>query len=193
MLSAWSFLKLCGRLKFYAWNRECRATAIFGLGSFFLGRPCVLGIRAPIKNLLPYYSAHSKLVERGSAFSSLAAFLKKSSPHSISSRSSSFQLQLDKLQFVGLPYRVLCDVAEELVKKLKRLVRREKAARPEARPVFLPYVQKVSHNLKKVANTFCIPVVFSPQTTFQAVPNNKQCRSAGWCGCGVRQASFHQV
>lgn len=57
-----------------------------------------------------------------------------------------------------------CDVSEVLVKKkLKQLSRGEQAdkAKREGRPVVLPYVHKVSHNLKKVTNRFRIPVVFS--------------------------------
>ncbi|CAN7979379.1 unnamed protein product, partial [Ixodes persulcatus] len=139
------------------------------LGLFFEGdHVCWAYEPRSKKKLLPYDSAHSKLVKRGIASSCMAASLKKSCPHNMN---SSFQSQLVRLQDVGFPPRVLCDVAEGLVKKLKRLGRGEQAegARRESRPVVMPYVHKVSHNLKKVANRFRIPVVFSAPNKLSAL------------------------
>lgn len=62
---------------------------------------------------------------------------------------------------VSHPVRVLCGVAVGSVKKLKELGRGEQAqrVRREFRHVVMPYVHRVSHNLKKVAKRFIIPVV----------------------------------
>lgn len=61
------------------------------------------------KKLLPYDSAHSKLLKRGIA--------SKSYPHKLSSGLGS---QLVRLQDVGFPPRVLCNVAESLEKKKRK-------------------------------------------------------------------------
>ncbi|CAN7975565.1 unnamed protein product [Ixodes persulcatus] len=69
------------------------------------------------KAILPFESAHSKLVKRGIAKTCLEAALKKSCEHSVQ---ESFARQITKLQEAGFPQRCLTEVAEGLVKKDKR-------------------------------------------------------------------------
>lgn len=74
----------------------------------------------------------------------------------------SFQLQIERLQRAGFPQTVLSAVTESLLQKLKGTKRHHI---PEdyrrVKPVVVPYSHRVAHNLKKVANKFKVPVVFS--------------------------------
>lgn len=99
------------------------------------------------KRILPYESAHSKLVKRGIASTCLEMALKRSCEHSVQ---DSFNLQISRLQKAGFPQGCLTEVAEGLLKKFKGAAGRA-GERPGTRPVIIPYLHAMSHNLKKVA------------------------------------------
>lgn len=94
--------------------------------------------------------------------------------------SSSFHAQLSRLEAAGFPPNVLRDVSETLLKKIKKHSREdcEGNIRRAARPAVLPYIHRLSHNLKKVANRFGIPVVFSAPNKLSALCNRIN-RSSG--------------
>lgn len=109
------------------------------------------------KGLLPYDSSHSKLVKRSIASSCLQAALEKSCHNVVN---DSFARQVERLTAAGFPTSVLLSVAEVLLKKLKR-EHRPQRERPNKRPLVIPYLHKISHNLKKVALRYDVPLVFS--------------------------------
>ncbi|KAG0425519.1 hypothetical protein HPB47_027317, partial [Ixodes persulcatus] len=109
------------------------------------------------KGLLPFDSAHSKLVKRSIASSCMQAALVKSCPHSMA---ESFEQQTVRLAEGGYPSSVLLAVAETLLKKIKGGPH-QRRDRPSKRPQVIPYQHRISHNLKKVAGRFDVPVVFS--------------------------------
>ncbi|CAN7996104.1 unnamed protein product [Ixodes hexagonus] len=112
------------------------------------------------KGMLPYDSAHSKLVNRGIASTCLAASLKESCTHRMS---DSFHAQLSRLEAAGFPPSVLLDVSETILKKIKNRSREdsEDNIRRAVRPAVLPYIHRLSHNLKKVAKRVDVKVVYS--------------------------------
>lgn len=52
-------------------------------------------------------------------------------------------------------------VAEAFLRKAKGHVHQKLAEQSKAKPVVLPYIHRVMHNLKKVAERYKVPVVFS--------------------------------
>lgn len=77
--------------------------------------------------------------------------------------SSNFYEQLNRLEVAGICPQVLCEMSETLTKK-----KNDKpwwavicAPMKKGTPVILPYIHRLSHNLKKLANRFHIPLVFS--------------------------------
>lgn len=110
------------------------------------------------KGLLPYESAHSKTVKRAVAMACLQGALVNSCHHRVR---ESFVAQVSRLLTAGFPLMVLIAVAESLLKKIKCNRTCEADALKRKTPVVLPYVHKVAHNLKNVANRHGVPVVFS--------------------------------
>uniref|UniRef100_A0A6B0VAU2 Putative reverse transcriptase rna-dependent dna polymerase n=1 Tax=Ixodes ricinus TaxID=34613 RepID=A0A6B0VAU2_IXORI len=110
------------------------------------------------KGVLPFNSAQSKLVKRGTASCLMRASLEKSCPHVAD---ESFLTQVNRLKRGGYPDRFLGEVAENLVSKMKKKDDDHIPARKLTRPAVIPYIHNLSHNLKKVAAHFEVPVVFS--------------------------------
>ncbi|XP_072142758.1 uncharacterized protein [Dermacentor andersoni] len=110
-----------------------------------------------LKGLLPFESAHSKIVKRAIATNSLQAALTKSCIHLVS---SSFSTQVQRLQQAGFPPCLISAVCETMLQKLKHppLIR-EPVSRSAV--AVIPYIHKVSHNIKKVASRHNVQVVFS--------------------------------
>lgn len=111
------------------------------------------------KGLLPYDSAHSKIVKRAIVSSCLESSLTKSCPHAMH---TSFHNQIKRLLSAGFPCEVISAVAENLLKKVKkgnRANNKERLAR--SKTTVVPYMHKVAHNIKKVAKRHGVPVVFS--------------------------------
>ncbi|CAN7980385.1 unnamed protein product [Ixodes pacificus] len=110
------------------------------------------------KGLLPYDSAHSKLVKRAIAWSCLRTSLLKSCHHRCG---LSFVTQVERLASAGFPSAVVVGVAESLVRMFRGHSSPGKKQRPSTRPVVLPYIHALSHRIKRVAGRFEVPVVFS--------------------------------
>ena len=108
------------------------------------------------KPLLPFQSAHSKLVKRSVACFCVKNAVSKSCAHLMI---EAVQLQSERLSQAGYPMHLQVSVAEGLLKKLVRP--------PQARPsntkkkVVIPYIRKVAHNLKRIAQKSHVPTAFS--------------------------------
>lgn len=75
---------------------------------------------------------------------------------------SSFEHQVERLLSAGFPVSVVNAVAETLLQKVQGSKPRTKAQLTnDQRPEVVPYLHKASHNLKKVATRYGVPVVFS--------------------------------
>ncbi|CAN7947377.1 unnamed protein product [Ixodes hexagonus] len=68
--------------------------------------------------------------------------------------------QIGRLKESGFPLALLAEVASTLLKKAKG-VERAKAQKEKKRMVVVPYLHRVSHNLKQVGGRYGIPVLFS--------------------------------
>ncbi|CAN7984562.1 unnamed protein product, partial [Ixodes hexagonus] len=109
------------------------------------------------KPLLPFSSAHSKLVKRGIVNMCFQNALDKSCPHQVN---KGFNQQESRLRSAGYPSYLLTAVAETLLKK------RPSNSTSEGRQVnkkvtVVPYLHGISHNLKKVGSRVGVEVVFS--------------------------------
>ncbi|CAN7937445.1 unnamed protein product, partial [Ixodes hexagonus] len=113
------------------------------------------------KPLLPFHSAHSKLVKRGIVNLCFTNALKKSCEHLTS---ASFEQQVQRLTAAGYPKHILVSVAEGLLgKHCLEVNTRSQQAKQERKVnvVVIPYIHRVSHNLKKIAMRSNVKVVFS--------------------------------
>lgn len=83
----------------------------------------------------------------------------KSCPHAMQ---VSFENQLARLYAAGFPSSVVVAVSKTLLQKVKGLKRKTPSpVQKGGKPAVVPYVHQLSHNLKKVANRYGVPVVFS--------------------------------
>lgn len=111
------------------------------------------------KALLPFGSAHSKLVKRSIANMCFTNALKKSCPHVMQ---QSLAEQVGRLKASGFPSHVLLTVGETLARKMKK--KRGNSDRPleETKNIeVIPYFHKISHGLKRVSQKFGVNLVFS--------------------------------
>lgn len=107
-----------------------------------------------------YSPRTSKLVKRGITSLCLSNALKKSCFHTAQ---RSFRQQEIRLKEAGYPSAVLSAVAEKIFKKL-RSGNSEACSKPEIdkkKIEVMPYLHKVSHNVKKVAKRHGVNIVFS--------------------------------
>lgn len=109
------------------------------------------------KPILPFSSAHSKLVKRGIVNLCFRNALFKSCPHRVK---ESFDTQAARLRHAGYPSYLLTTVAESLLKK-GREETTQQARRVNKKVTVLLYLHKISHNLKKVGRRVGVDVVFS--------------------------------
>lgn len=110
------------------------------------------------KPLLPFSSSHSKLVKRSIANMCLLNAFKKSCPHRAA---DSFLKQVDRLEQAGYPQHTLVSVAEKILKKSRNCHTSEGSPQDNVKLAVIPYVHRVSHNLKKIAEQVDVKVVFS--------------------------------
>lgn len=109
------------------------------------------------KPLLPFTSAHSKLVKRGIVNLCFQNSLDKSCSHQVD---ISFNQQASRLRTAGYPVFLLTAVAETLLKK-RRSNSTLKARQVNKNVTVVPYLHGISHNLKKVGSRVGVEVVFS--------------------------------
>ncbi|CAN7949904.1 unnamed protein product, partial [Ixodes hexagonus] len=138
--------------------------------SFLDDHTCWMYFPRSKKRLLPYDSAHSKLIKRAIVTSCFSTALKKSRLHSAE---KSFEVQVQRLQFSGFPNSILFDVAERLLMSQ----RRERNKETRRRPAIMPYIHRLSHNIKRVASKYDVQVALSaPNKLKRLCPkiNNKK-------------------
>ncbi|XP_077526148.1 uncharacterized protein LOC144137987 [Haemaphysalis longicornis] len=101
------------------------------------------------KSLLPFSSAHSKIVKRGIATACMKAALSRSCDHQVD---ESFLSQVARLKLAGFPATLLANIAESLLAglKKKRSVAIQSETNSQQKIAVIPYVHKVAHNLRKV-------------------------------------------
>ncbi|CAN7942713.1 unnamed protein product [Ixodes hexagonus] len=153
-----SFEKCGGGLRFTCEEPNEGALQFLDL-TMYLGDKTICWTFSPRsrKAILDFRSSHSKVVKRAIAMSCLGSALKKSCAHKMS---EGFGRQIGRLKESGFPLALLAEVASTLLKKAKG-VERAKAQKERKRMVVVPYLHRVSHNLKQVGGRYGIPVVFS--------------------------------
>lgn len=109
------------------------------------------------KDLLPFKSAHSKLVKRGIAMAAMDSALRKSCPHK---KQESFSNQISRLLAAGFPKSLLTAVAETLLQK-RKTTKRASTIQGKVRPAVVPYLHRITHQLKKVAGRHGVPLALS--------------------------------
>lgn len=114
------------------------------------------------KSLLPFSSAHSKIVKRGIATACMKAALSRSCDHQVD---ESFLSQVARLKLAGFPATLLANIAESLLAGLKnkRSVAIQSETNSQQKVAVIPYVHKVAHNLKKVVGRAGVKLLFSAQ------------------------------
>lgn len=134
------------------------------------------------KPLLPFHSAHSKLVKRSIASLSFFNCLKKSCPHLMH---ESFSQQCKRLENAGYPSHVLVSVAEGVLKKVcnKKGQDNQEAMSKKEKVAVIPYFHKFSHNLKKIAQRSGARVVFSAPKKLSHLCTKHFKKSKNGVGC----------
>ena len=89
--------------------------------------------------------------------SAMDSALRKSCSHKMQ---QSFTNQISRLLAAGFPGSLLTAVAESLIQK-RKTTQRAAAVREKLRPVVVPYLHGVTHQLKKVAGRHGVPVALS--------------------------------
>lgn len=147
------------------------------------------------KPLLNFNSGHSKVIKNGIAFSCLRSALVRSCFHQMR---ASFSEQVTRLTDAGFPDTIIRQTVHKLTKRVK-LNADNVAAHlgPEQRKssAVLPYIHKLSHNLKNVASRFGVSVVFSSPNKLNRVcgivERKLKNRVSGVAkeGCGVKHVT----
>lgn len=131
------------------------------------------------KSLLPFISAHSKLVKRGIATNCLQAALVKSCQHKAE---ESFRNQTVRLNDAGFPVAFVINVCETLLQKVKGKDKRTKTHEERKKTYVIPYLHRISHNVKKVAARYQVNVLFSaPCKLSKICPMLEKKESRGVC------------
>lgn len=115
------------------------------------------------KSLLPYHSAHSKLVKRGIVKLCISDALTKSCPHAVQ---TAFKKQVSRFDAAGYPQHLIVSVTEDILRKLKSCHRKEGHDEPpreseKKKVAVVPYIHGLSHGLKKIANRVNVRVALS--------------------------------
>nr|XP_054921432.1 uncharacterized protein LOC126519934 [Dermacentor andersoni] len=110
------------------------------------------------KPLLEYSSCHSKLVKRGIAYSTLRSAITKSCPHNMQ---QSFSQQIERLKKASYPVHLLSLTCEKLVKWVKSPGKKQEKQKKETKFAVVPYIHRLSHGLRNVANRYDVSTVFS--------------------------------
>ena len=138
-----------------------------------------------------YDSCQSKIDKRGISMLCLGSALEKSCTHMVQ---GSFDNQIQRLEAANFPDSLLTAVSEALLRKAKREGTRAATGEEETetvRPAVIPYVHQVSHNLKKVAGRYGVPVAFSaPVKLAQVCPRTAR-EEASRQGCGKKHGTTY--
>ncbi|CAN7952088.1 unnamed protein product, partial [Ixodes pacificus] len=110
------------------------------------------------KALLPFSSAHSKLVKRGIALAAMKNATQRSCHHQVE---SGFNAQVVRLLSAGFPQPLLSSLAEKLLLESRRSTSKPQDTRKRSPWTVIPYIHGLSHNLKKVGAKAGVQVLFS--------------------------------
>lgn len=152
------------------------------------GRTCWMYQPRGNKPVLPFHSAHFKLVKRGIAKSCFMNALRKSCVHKIT---ESFVEQSSRLTSAGYPDHVQVSVAEGLLRELKAKGTDNAVPPVTARQAFavVPYMHKIAHNLKKVAQRVNVKVVFTAPQKLSRLCKLSVPPSRPTLGCTTKHAN----
>lgn len=133
------------------------------------------------KSLLPFPSAHSKVVKCGIAQGALRNALQKSCHHLVP---ESFKEQESRVKIAGFP--------DCLIKSLSGIFLKEiREGRPEKNPnrekegmAIISYLHGVSHKLMKTGRKCGVRDVLRPQQAFPALQKGEQRWPKFWSLCG---------
>lgn len=98
--------------------------------------------------MLHFDFIHSKVVKSGIVKGVIQGALLRSCPHQML---ASLCDQADRLAQGGYPREVLDGVAENLFNGLRHPKSSQPRAKPNVRPLVFPYIFKITHRLKRVA------------------------------------------
>ncbi|XP_037517937.1 uncharacterized protein LOC119394697 [Rhipicephalus sanguineus] len=126
---------------------------------FTPGHACWIYASRSRKRLLPYASNNSKLVKRAVALAAMNNALMGSCSHQIP---QSLASQINRLKAAGFPEFLLCDLAETLLRKLKKTSDVPRKNTDKTKTAVIPDVHQVSHRIKKAAGRAGVRVVFAP-------------------------------
>ncbi|XP_075526229.1 uncharacterized protein LOC142557916 [Dermacentor variabilis] len=157
--------------------------------TFHDGQVCWQYFPRAKKGLLPYNSCHFKIVKRGIAMLCLESALEKSCTHTMQ---ASFNNQIKRLKEARFPDSLVTSVTESLLRKVNgtSATREEERART-VRPAVIPYVHKVSHNLKKVAGRYGVPIAFSAPVKLGRLCSKTTRDETGSQGCGKKHSTSY--
>ena len=110
------------------------------------------------KGLLPFNSAHSKLVKRGIAMNCLQSSLKKTCVHLLN---ESFDTQVARLEEAGYPSALITSVSGALLRRIKYPSTKASHCQQKQPVHVIPYIHKLSPNMKKIALKHDVQIVFS--------------------------------
>ncbi|CAN8029037.1 unnamed protein product, partial [Ixodes persulcatus] len=116
------------------------------------------------KPLLPFESAHSKIVKRAIAKTCYTHALRRSCFHKVQ---HSFDKQTERLTVAGFPSHVLTAVAESLLKETKTwpetsdISSSSRKGRERRKFAVIPYMHGLAHNLKRIAGRCNVDVLFT--------------------------------
>lgn len=138
------------------------------------------------KPILPYSSAHSKLVKRALVHSLFRNAVEKTCEHRME---QSFQNQVDRLEKAGYPPDVLVSVAEKQQKELRQKKRGEtKEDKKKRKLAVVPYLHEVSHNLRRIGKHAGVEVVFSAPNRLSSLVKKVNSKKRESRGCLTRHA-----
>lgn len=137
------------------------------------------------KSVLPFNSAHSKLVKRSIINLCLTNALQKSCPHTME---RSFYQQTARLKESGYPEQIIISVAERIYREVKSKSKGSMKASAESQQkrnlVVVPYLHSISHNLKRIGKKVKLRVLFSAPEKL-----SKLCKLTQTCGTPRVQCS----
>lgn len=141
-----------------------------------------------MKPILPFSSAHSKLVKRGIVKSSFESALRKTCAHRTE---VAFQQQGTRLRSAGYPSHLLLTVAKAMLKAARRQVSDDTQAANQEKEkrknvVVVPYIHAVAHNLKKTGKRAGVNVVFSAPEKLIRLCSKVNTRERKRRECGTR-------
>lgn len=168
---------------------ECESIRFLDLGLYFsVSHTCWSYEPRNMKPLLPYSSAHSKLVKRGIIKSSFRSALLKSCTHRTE---ESFRQQCTRLLAAGYPSHLLSAVAAAMLNADCRKNPEDTSAASQEKEkrknvAVVPYIHAIAHNLKKTGKRADVNVVFSAPEKLVRLCSKVNSKDKKRRDCGIR-------